>query len=57
MSLEGDFHEVDVTPNLKLLVTFGISLEGVCHDLYTQFHYKLIPNLKVIKNSVKKAPS
>jgi hypothetical protein len=22
MSLEGDFHEVEVTPNLKVLVTF-----------------------------------
>jgi hypothetical protein len=31
MSLEGDFHEVEVTPNLELLVTFGMSLEEVCH--------------------------
>jgi hypothetical protein len=35
MSLVGDCHEVEVTPNLKLLVTFGMSLEGVCHELYT----------------------
>jgi hypothetical protein len=35
MSLEGDSHEVEVTHNLELLVTFGISLEGVCHELYT----------------------
>jgi hypothetical protein len=28
MSLEGDCHEVEVTPNLGLLVTFGMSLEG-----------------------------
>jgi hypothetical protein len=35
MSLEGDCHEVEVTPNLELLVTFGKGLEGVCHDLYT----------------------
>jgi hypothetical protein len=57
MSLEGDCHEVKVTPNLELLVTFGMSLEGVCHELYTEFHYKLIPNLKVTKNSLKKAHS
>jgi hypothetical protein len=50
-SLEGDFHEVEVTPNLELLVTFGMSLEGVCHELYTQCHYKLIPNLEVTTNS------
>jgi hypothetical protein len=34
MSLEGDCHEVDVTPNLDLLFTFGMSLEKVCHELY-----------------------
>jgi hypothetical protein len=28
MSLEGDCHEVEVTPNLESIVTFGISLEG-----------------------------
>jgi hypothetical protein len=39
----GDCHEFEVTPNLELLVTFGMSLEGVCRDLLTQFHYKLIP--------------
>ena len=38
MSLEGDCHELEVTPNLELLVTFGMSLEGVCHELYTQTH-------------------
>jgi hypothetical protein len=31
MSLEGDCHEVEVTLNLKLLVTLGLSLEGVGH--------------------------
>jgi hypothetical protein len=31
MSLEGDCHEVEVTPNLELLVFFAMSLEGVCH--------------------------
>ncbi len=35
MSLEVDCHEVEVTPNLELLVTIGMSLEGVCHELYT----------------------
>jgi hypothetical protein len=34
MSLEGDYHEVEVTANLELLVTFGMSLEGACHELY-----------------------
>jgi hypothetical protein len=27
MSLEGDCHEVEITPNLELLVTFGMSLK------------------------------
>jgi hypothetical protein len=35
MSLEGDCHELEVTLNLELLVTFVSSLEGVCHELYT----------------------
>ncbi len=35
MSLDRDGHEVEVTPYLELLVTFGISLEGVCLELYT----------------------
>jgi hypothetical protein len=35
MSLEGDCQEVEVTPNLELLVAFGTRLEGVCHELYT----------------------
>jgi hypothetical protein len=30
MSLERDCHEVEVMPNLELLVTFGMSSEGVC---------------------------
>ncbi len=51
MSLEGGYYEVEVTPNLELLVTFGMSLEEVCHELYTLFHYKLKPNLKLTKNS------
>jgi hypothetical protein len=33
MSLEGDCHKVEVTHNLEILVTFGKSLEGVCHEL------------------------
>jgi hypothetical protein len=31
MSLE----ELEVTPNFELLDTFDMSLEGVCHELYT----------------------
>jgi hypothetical protein len=38
MSLERDCHEVEVTPNLELLVIFGMSLEGVCHELYTNIY-------------------
>ncbi len=43
-SWEGDCPEIEVTPNLELLVTFGLSLKGVYHELVTQFHYKLILN-------------
>jgi hypothetical protein len=35
MYLVGDCYEVEITPNLKLLVTFGMSLDGVCHELQT----------------------
>ena len=35
MRLEGDCHDLEVTPNLELLVTFGRSLEGVCNELDT----------------------
>jgi hypothetical protein len=35
MSFEGDCHELEVTPNVELLVAFVMSLEGVCHELYT----------------------
>ena len=38
MSLEGDCHKLEVTPNLELLVTFGMSLEGVCHNFTTNLH-------------------
>jgi hypothetical protein len=51
MSLEGDRQKVEVTLNLELLVTFDMSFEGVYHELFTKFHYKLIFNLEVIKNS------
>jgi hypothetical protein len=34
-TLEGDCHEVEVTSYLELLVTFGMSLQGVCHELFT----------------------
>ena len=34
-SLEGDCPEMDVTPNLELLVTLVMNLTGVCNELYT----------------------
>jgi hypothetical protein len=54
LSLEGDCHEVEVTPNSKLSITFGMSLEGVCQEFYTYFHYNLTLNLEVTKNNIKK---
>jgi hypothetical protein len=44
--LEVNCIEVKVTPNLKLLVTFSMSLEGVSYELYTWFHFKLKFNLE-----------
>ena len=52
MSWEGHCHDVEVTPNLELLDKFSLSLEGVFHELYAQFHYKLKPNLEVTKTSL-----
>jgi hypothetical protein len=37
MSLEEDCYEVDVTPSLELLVTFGMSLKIICHELLHNF--------------------
>jgi hypothetical protein len=34
-SLGRDCHDVEVTPNLELLVTLGLSLEAVGHELYS----------------------
>jgi hypothetical protein len=34
MSFEGDYHEVEVTSNLELFVTFVMSLRRVCRELY-----------------------
>jgi hypothetical protein len=34
MCLEGDCREVEVTPNLELLVTFIMSLELICHEFF-----------------------
>jgi hypothetical protein len=45
MSLKVDCHELEVTNNLELLASFGKNLEGVCHELDTQYDYKLISNL------------
>jgi hypothetical protein len=36
--LEGDCNEFEVTPNLELLVTFGMSLEGALYIIYLQAH-------------------
>ncbi len=33
ISLEGDCHELEVTPNLELLVPLSMSLERVCLKL------------------------
>jgi hypothetical protein len=35
MSLSGDCHELEITPTMELLVTFGMGLEGVCLEFYT----------------------
>jgi hypothetical protein len=35
MSLVGDCQEVEIPANLELLVTFGMSLKAVCHELHT----------------------
>jgi hypothetical protein len=45
MKFEGDCHEVEVIPNLELLVTFGMSFERLCHEL--------TPDLEVTKNYLK----
>jgi hypothetical protein len=34
MRFERDCHEVEVTPNLELLVNLGMSWEGVWQELY-----------------------
>jgi hypothetical protein len=43
--MEGECHEVEVTPSLEFLVTFGTSLEGVCLKRESKFHHKLILNV------------
>ena len=56
MSLEGDCYEVEVTPNLELLVTFGMSLEGVCHELLHNFTTSSYLNFRWPKIPWKKLP-
>jgi hypothetical protein len=34
MSLDGDCHEVEITPYLELLFTFDMPLDEVCGELY-----------------------
>jgi hypothetical protein len=42
MSLEGDCHEVEVTPNLELLVTFGMSLDRVSNESARNFNVPIL---------------
>jgi hypothetical protein len=56
MSLEGDFHEFEVTPNLELLVAFGMSLEGVCHGFVHSFTRSLYLICKQSKIPRRKLP-
>ncbi len=35
MSFEGDCQEIEVTLNFELIVSFGMSLEGVCDERFT----------------------
>jgi hypothetical protein len=58
--LEIDCHGLDITLNLELLVTFGPSLKGICHELDKKFHYKLVTNFEgpsCDKKFLEKAPS
>ena len=51
MSLEGDCHEVEVTPNLESLITFGMSGEGgnFVHN-FTTNSYLIRRDIVVTKN-------
>jgi hypothetical protein len=40
MSLEGDCHDLEVTPNFEFLFTFVMSFEGSYNELKTKFPYK-----------------
>jgi hypothetical protein len=42
MSLEGESHEVEVTSNMELLVTFGMSLEGESHEVEVTTNMELL---------------
>jgi hypothetical protein len=58
-SLERDCYEVEVTPNLELLITFGKSLERDWHELYSKFQHKFISVLERAncgQKYLKKAP-
>ncbi len=56
MSLEGDCHDIEVTPNLELLVTFGMSLEGVCNELIPNFTTSSYLSWRQLKICRKKLP-
>jgi hypothetical protein len=38
--LERDCDELEVTPNLEFLVTFGMKLEELCNELDTKYTTK-----------------
>jgi hypothetical protein len=46
VSLEGDSHELEVTPILELSVTF-YEFRGVSFELDNKFYYKLISNFNL----------
>jgi hypothetical protein len=60
MSLEEVCRELEIAPNLELLVTSGMSLEGVCHDLIHYFTTNSSNQERAScdqENTLKKAPS
>jgi hypothetical protein len=48
VSLERDCHKVEATPSLELLVTFGINLEGVCHEFVMRSKNNFITSSSLI---------
>jgi hypothetical protein len=50
--LEGASHKLEISPYLKFLVYFGMSLKGVCQELDIKLHYKLSCEQKFLENRV-----